>query len=222
MSAVLSTAIRGRAAILLSAALGLAAAVPLLQATAEAQGLIATRNFPATSGKAGERLSVSVSGRTVVFTLSQDGGFTYVVTSPMAEGRYTFSGVVRDQSGHEHPVGERGHIQVTPPTSAEPTGRRQPPLRHLCLLLPRRCRPLGRRPPLRRRRSRPCRPVGRWWRPLREHAGAPGAFWLDGRPSRLGGYGRLGRAGVAVRDGIEGDLRGGPPPPPGALEGSRW
>ena len=64
---------------------------------------------------------VSSEGQTVQFTLLGDSRFTYTVTVPSAEGRYTFSGIIKNDNLEERTV--RGHTQfrVGPPPTPAPS-----------------------------------------------------------------------------------------------------
>ena len=65
--------------------------------------------------------AVSVEGRTIAFTLFQSSSFTYVVTAPAEEGRYAFTGTVKDQTRQERPVTGASTVRVGPQPTPEPT-----------------------------------------------------------------------------------------------------
>ena len=65
--------------------------------------------------------AVSVEGRTIAFTLFQSSSFTYVVTAPAEEGRYAFTGTVKDQTRQERPVTGASAVRVGPQPTPEPT-----------------------------------------------------------------------------------------------------
>ena len=80
--------------------------------------------LPAGFGYADSDLSeaaVSVEGQTVRFTLLAVGRFTYTVTTPRAEGSYSFSGVLLDMDKAEEPVGGASTIRVGPDPTPTPT-----------------------------------------------------------------------------------------------------
>ena len=75
----------------------------------------------------------TLSGNSVRFTLFGDSSFTYTVTAPMAEDAYTFSGVLRDDQGTDHPmkntvlnVGTAPNPTATPSPTPEPTATPEP------------------------------------------------------------------------------------------------
>ena len=65
--------------------------------------------------------AVSVEGRTIAFTMFQSSSFTYVVTAPAEEGRYAFTGTVKDFSRQERPVTGASTVRVGPRPTPQPT-----------------------------------------------------------------------------------------------------
>ena len=69
--------------------------------------------------------AVSVEGQAIAFTLFQSSSFTYIVVVPDREGRYLFSGVIKDQNRQEWPVMGSSEVLVglapTPVPTAAPT-----------------------------------------------------------------------------------------------------
>ena len=74
-----------------------------------------------------EPFQVSATGQTVLFTLIGGGSFTYVVTAPVMEGRYTFSGIVRDADRVERTIGGQTTLRIGPPPTPEPPPPPPPP-----------------------------------------------------------------------------------------------
>ena len=76
--------------------------------------------------------AVSVEGRAIAFTLFQSSSFTYLVTVPDREGRYLFSGIIKDQNRQEWPVMGSSEVLVglaptpSPTATATPTPTRAP------------------------------------------------------------------------------------------------
>ena len=64
---------------------------------------------------------VEPEGQTLLFSLLGDSRFTYTVTVPSVEGRYTFSGIIKNINREEQTI--RGHTQfrVGPPPTPAPT-----------------------------------------------------------------------------------------------------
>ena len=58
--------------------------------------------------------TASASGQTVRFTLLNESSFTYTVTASDTSGSYTFSGVLKDDQGTDHPIAD-STITVEPP-----------------------------------------------------------------------------------------------------------
>ena len=68
-----------------------------------------------------DAFQVSVTGQTVLFTLIGGDSFTYVVTAPAMEGRYTFSGIVKNADRVERTIGGQTTLRIgPPPTPATP------------------------------------------------------------------------------------------------------
>ena len=65
--------------------------------------------------------TVTVDGRKVAFTLFTSSSFTYAVSAPMREGRYAFTGTIKDQSRREQPVTGAASVLVGPPPTRGPT-----------------------------------------------------------------------------------------------------
>ena len=72
-----------------------------------------------------DAFQVSVTGQTVLFTLIGGGSFTYVVTAPAMEGRYTFSGIVKNADRVERTIGGQTTLRIGAPPTPEPSP--QPP-----------------------------------------------------------------------------------------------
>jgi hypothetical protein len=64
--------------------------------------------------------TASASGQTVRFTLLNESSFTYTVTASDTSGTYTFSGVLRDDQGTDHPIAD-STITVEPPVPPSAT-----------------------------------------------------------------------------------------------------
>ena len=67
--------------------------------------------------------AVTGDGQTFTFILLGDETFTYIVTAPETEGRYTFSGIIKDFEKDERPVGGASDIRagVAPPPPPTPS-----------------------------------------------------------------------------------------------------
>ena len=64
--------------------------------------------------------TASASGQTVRFTLLNESSFTYTVTASDTSGSYTFSGVLKDDQGTDHPIAD-STITVEPPAPPSAT-----------------------------------------------------------------------------------------------------
>ena len=64
--------------------------------------------------------TASASGQTVRFTLLNESSFTYTVTASDTSGSYTFSGVLKDDQGTDHPIAD-STITVEPPVPPSAT-----------------------------------------------------------------------------------------------------
>ena len=64
---------------------------------------------------------VSSEGQTIQFTLLGDSRFTYTVTVPSAEGRYTFSGIIKNTDREEQTISGHLQLRVGPPPTPTPT-----------------------------------------------------------------------------------------------------
>ena len=56
---------------------------------------------------------VTANGQEVTFALTGESSFTYTVTAPGSEGRYTFSGTLKDSQGNDYPVGGEDTVTVS-------------------------------------------------------------------------------------------------------------
>ena len=73
---------------------------------------------------AGSELSeaaVEVHGRTISVVLIGESRVTYRVTAPSEEGRYEFSGVIKNVSREERALGGSRSVRVGPPPTSVPT-----------------------------------------------------------------------------------------------------
>ena len=64
---------------------------------------------------------VSSEGQTVQFNLLGDSRFTYTVTVPSVEGRYTFSGIIKNIDREEQTISGLLQLRVGPPPTPTPT-----------------------------------------------------------------------------------------------------
>ncbi len=88
--------------------------------------------------------AVTGDGQTFTFILLGDETFTYIVTAPETEGRYIFSGIIKDFEKDERPVGGASDIRVgvappptpTPSPTAVPTPTPVPTLTPTPTLIP--------------------------------------------------------------------------------------
>ena len=127
-----------------------------------------------------DAFQVSVTGQTVLFTLIGGGSFTYVVTAPAMEGRYTFSGIVKNADREERSNWGPNHPADWGPTHTDAAHRRRLPVptpptpepppptylrRHPCQRLPPTPVPPRLRLPRRRQRLR----QHRYRQRLRQH-----------------------------------------------------
>ena len=67
-----------------------------------------------------DAFQVEVTGQTVLFTLIGGNSFSYVVTAPAMEDRYTFSGIVRDADRVERTIGGQTTLRIGAPPTPEP------------------------------------------------------------------------------------------------------
>ena len=74
-----------------------------------------------------DAFQVEVTGQTVLFTLIGGGSFSYVVTAPAMEDRYTFSGIVRDADRVERTIGGQTTLRIGAPPTPEPPPPPPPP-----------------------------------------------------------------------------------------------
>lgn len=65
--------------------------------------------------------AVDVEGQTVEFTLFGSDDFHYVVTVPAEEGRYMFSGTIRNSDREAQTIVGDTHLRVGPPPTPTPT-----------------------------------------------------------------------------------------------------
>ena len=68
----------------------------------------------------------SSEGQTVQFNLLGDSRFTYTVTVPHVEGRYTFSGIIKNTDREEQTISGHMQLRVGPPPTPTPTATPTP------------------------------------------------------------------------------------------------
>ncbi len=67
-----------------------------------------------------DAFQVSVTGQNVLFTLIGGDSFSYVVTAPVVEGRYTFSGIVKNADRVEQTIEGQTTLRIGGPPTPEP------------------------------------------------------------------------------------------------------
>ena len=73
-----------------------------------------------------DEFQIEVEGRTLRFNLFGDARFNYVVTVPTVEGRYTLTGVIRNDDREERVIAGHTQFRVGPPPTATPTPTPEP------------------------------------------------------------------------------------------------
>ena len=73
-----------------------------------------------------DEFQIEVEGRTLRFNLFGDARFNYVVTVPTVEGRYTFTGVIRNDDREERVIAGHTQFRVGPPPTPAPTSTPTP------------------------------------------------------------------------------------------------